>query len=770
MRGKEFGKRILAGMTAVCLGLTGIPAAAQEADGTAVGRYLETELSLPGEVTDNGEAILDLARLEDGSLRMVTYDWDKVEPVSLWDSLDGGESWEQAAALPRQYSQLYFMDIKLAPDGSGAGIAMIQGDWNSEEGAGSREDALEESGGNEDYNYYYVSFDAEGKAQATQQPESIGGLLQITKDGQVLGMAYNGDVWLLERDTGEALQQLASSASMVGVCGQEGLILSRDGELLRYDLNSGEPLERDEAMNEALFSNGEDYSDISSQGHKINFAEDEEGRLYYCTRKGIFSHVMRGSAVEQVVDGSLNALSDSSIGIVALEAAEGSFYVVYSGEASGIRKYAFDPAVSSVPEREVTVYSLWEDNGIRQAAVQFQKMYPDTYINYEVGISGEEGVTVSDALRTLNTDILAGNGPDILFMDGMSVDTYAGRGMLTDLSEMLAEVSGREGLFENIAYTYREGETVCAVPARFGIAAAAGDTSVLNRLENLDSLAELAAEEKTIGWGEMIGLPLGLYYSCAGSWEREDGSIDQEKLSEYVTGIKRIYDNWITSATGEEQEYFREGIDYLPQMNGTEYYGIGGGALSILSGDRKLEVGLLMSLIDYAAYTSLNLEENKSNTACSVRLFGGQQQNVFVPLSNLGILSTAREPERAMDFVKYLLSAEGQTTVNGRGFPVNRTAFRNMWEEDSWSGEYTASASTSDGSSFAEMTYYMPTKEEQQWLTNAAETVNIRGDNGSVLQEAVLTDMARCLKGEIGAEEVVNSIMQKMNLYLAENQ
>lgn len=123
-----------------------------------------------------------------------------------------------------------------------------------------------------------------------------------------------------------------------------------------------------------------------------------------------------------------------------------------------------------------------------------------------------------------------------------------------------------------------------------------------------------------------------------------------------------------------------------------------------------------------------------------------------------------------MDFVKYLLSAEGQTTVNGRGFPVNRTAFRNMWEEDSWSGEYTASASTSDGSSFAEMTYYMPTKEEQQWLTNAAETVNIRGDNGSVLQEAVLTDMARCLKGEIGAEEAVNSIMQKMNLYLAENQ
>lgn len=769
MKRRGFAEKILAGMMAAGLGLTGVPAAAQEVDGITMGRYIETELSLPEEIRDKGEAILDLARLEDGRLRMVAYDWEKAAPVSLWDSLDGGESWELALELPSQYSQLYYMDLNLAPDGGGAGIAMIQGDWNPTDGAGSEEAAREETGGMGDYQYYYVSFDAEGNTQAVQQPESIAGLLRITKGGQVLGMDYSGDVWLMDRETGELLEQLYSSASMVGVCGQEGLILSRDGELLRYDLNSGDPLERDEAMNEALFSGGEDYSDITSRGHQINFAEDEEGWLYYCTRDGIFSHVMGGSVVEQVVDGSRNTLADTSTDISALEVADGSFYVVYSGGgASGIRRYAFDPTVSSVPERELTVYSLWEDDGIRQAAVQFQKLYPDTFLNYEVGMSGEDGVTVSDALRTLNTDILAGNGPDLLIMDGMSVDTYAGKGMLTDLREMLTEVSDSEGLFENVAYTYQEGDVVCAVPARFGIAVAAGDTSILNRLEDLASLEELTAEEKILGWGEMVWLPRLLYYSCAGSWQQEDGSIDQEKLMEYVAGIKQIYDNWRVFATQQDQEYCLERLEYLPEMVGTEYYGIGG-AIDLLSGDR-LEVGLLTSLLDYAGYTSLNVEENKSSIDCSVRLFGGQQQNVFVPLSNLGILSTAREPERAMDFVRYLLSAEGQTAVGGRGLPVNRAAFRNMLEDNSWSGEYQISSGNSDGSSYAELTYYMPTEEELQWLISAADTVNTRGDSEGVLQEAVLTDMARCLKGDISPQEAVNSIMQKMNLYLAENQ
>ena len=76
----------------------------------------------------------------------------------------------------------------------------------------------------------------------------------------------------------------------------------------------------------------------------------------------------------------------------------------------------------------------------------FQKKYPDIYLTLETGMSGNDGVTRTDALKTLNTEIMAGKGPDILILDGISSETYAEQGMLEDLSGILKEA----GLLDNI--------------------------------------------------------------------------------------------------------------------------------------------------------------------------------------------------------------------------------------------------------------------------------------------------------------------------------
>lgn len=764
---RKMVRNFISGAMAFCLGVSGFPVAAQEAEGTALGRYVETEVSQPG--SSEQMIVKGLVRMEDGRIRIATENYE--DGPELWDSYDGGETWELAAVLPQEYGQFYFTEINMCPDGSGAGIGMIEaGARNGKEASETAEesgDADGETAGSFDFDLYYVCFDGEGNAKATLMPEGNVNQIRFTRDGRVLGMSYGGEAWILDRETGELSQELASSASMIGVCGQEGLLLTEDG-VLRYDLITGEPLERDEALEEALYSGGEYYGDLTSSGHQIVFAEDEEGRLYYCTRNGIFSHVMGGSVVEQVVDGALCSLSDTSVSVLAMEVADGSFYVIYTGSmgTAGILKYTYDPSVASVPERELTIYSLQEDSGIRQAAVQFQKLYPDTYISYEVGMSGEDGITVSDALRTLNTDILAGNGPDVLILDEMSVDAYAGKGMLTDLSGLLEEISEREGLWENIAYAYQTENTVCAVPARFGIAVAAGEVSVLNRLEDLDSLAELAGEEGTLTWGGMAQLPAALYYSCAGSWKKEDGTIDQDCLMEYVIKLKQIYDNWEDQATEEERESCIESLGFLLNNSGYFKGSVGGSEMSILGGLSKLAVGILLDVIDYAGYTSVN----QITGSCKIRLFGGQQEKVYVPLCTLGILNTAREPERAMDFISYLLSREGQTAVGGDGFPVNKSAFRETLEDDTWSGQYSATSGNSDGSAWVDLTYYQPSEEERQWLTDAADSLSVCGETERVQREAVLADTLRCLKGEISPEEAVNSIMQKLNLYLAENQ
>lgn len=78
-------------------------------------------------------------------------------------------------------------------------------------------------------------------------------------------------------------------------------------------------------------------------------------------------------------------------------------------------------------------------------------------------------MTASDALRTLNTNIMAGKGPDVLILDGMPIDSYIEKGMLADLSGLLDEIEQSDGLFENIARAYEKNGQVNAVPTGFQV-------------------------------------------------------------------------------------------------------------------------------------------------------------------------------------------------------------------------------------------------------------------------------------------------------------
>ncbi len=751
-------------------------------DGAAMGRYLETEVELPD--NDGTLEIRDIVRLTDGRLRL--FGSSEETGAAMWDSSDGGAAWELAAALPSEYADLYFTDVKLCADGGGAGIVMYHGaTWDagndtdagegqSSESADAEQTSEDAAAGQEEYSFHFVSFDAEGNAKHTPCTVSDMAKLQFSRSGELLWMEPGGDTYVVDRETGEAVLSLGSDANMIGICQNEALLLL-DSELQRYDLSSGEPIARDEVLEEMLYANQETYEQNTTGGYRIMFTEDEEGRLYYCTSKGIFTHVMDGSVVEQIVDGELNSLSGGTEHIVALEIVNQSFYVIYT-DADGRRKllkYEYDPDIATAPEKELTIYSLREDAGIRQMVVLFQKEHPDTSINYQVGMSGTDGVTSADALRTLNTEILAGNGPDILIMDGMTVETYSEKGVLEDLSGILAEVRDSDGLLENIAYAYQKDETVPAVPVRFGIPMAVGNTQVLEKLEDLGSLGEMWTEE-LLGMSNNVALPRVLYDSCAAGWKKEDGTLDQEKLAQYIHVMKQIYDSFKESLTAEEAEMVNNYRAYVKASQETEGWDISSLGFyftellfpDLRSVTSQLCVGTLTDIDDYSGVSSVR----RKLEGCEMKTYGGQCSDAFYPICTVGILKTAKEPDRAKDFVMYLLSEDGEIKNTGDGFPVNLQAFESVLYDAKWGIEDGISLGygSADGTEKYNLTYSWPTQEELEWLENTAKQLTVCADTQSVQKEVVMKELNRCLDGEISEDEAENSIIQSINLYLAE--
>lgn len=741
-RYKKFCAGVLA--AAMCAGiLPGVPAAAEETE-LATGRYLETDAALP-----DGVMAKDVEKLEDGSL--VLFGMDAQSGAAVYGSTDGGATWEQRYALPQEYAEMYFADAELSQKGGGAAILLEDTD-----------DLME-------MKYTFLAFDASGQVQASELEEELW-MMSFTPEGELFGVTYNNGVVALDPATGAVTGQISNeNADTFGICGDEALVFC-GGEIQRYDIATGEPLSRDEALNEALYGDGASYMMVSSAGDPIAFTQDEENRLFYCTNEGIFSHIMDGGVVEQIVDGSLTTLSAPNLLFRSLVLLDQTFYVLCTEDGMEMKllKYEYAPDAPSTPEKELTVYSLTENSMIRQAIVSFQKKYPDTYVNYTAGMSGEDGVTAADALRTLNTDILAGNGPDVLVLDGMSVDTYASQGVLLDLTDTIAEVRDSEGLLENIADAYRTDDMLPAVPARFSIEMAAGDPELLSGLEGIASLEDAAAVQGALDPFDVVNLPQLLYPVCAGSWKNDDNTINGEKLAEFVTGIKNISDAYRASASEEtlrELEMYEDGTyaqwDDMPEV---EQQSLVYGILKLLTGTTKLKIGSLGSMIDYSGLISVNGQTG----ACAVKPLSMQQSGVFYPIGLLSVLNTAREQERACDFVAYLLSAECQN-LNTSGFPVNRTSFDKLLQEDQYgeSGGFSMSSLGEDGV-MIELTYVWPTEEEINTLREITESLGTCADTESVQRDTVITEVKRCMSGEISADEAVNSIMQKINLYLAE--
>ena len=150
-------------------------------------------------------------------------------------------------------------------------------------------------------------------------------------------------------------------------------------------------------------------------------------------------------------------------------------------------RYEYDP--DRTVENTLTVFSLENDDTVRQAINAWNAKHPETKIEYTVGMENAEqsGITEEDVVRQLNTQMLAGTSPDILILDGLSADSMIEQGMLQDLST-LADWSMVQ---ENMLNAYCQDGAVYGIPMGYCAYLAGGrPDTVDDRLLTLDGLAD----------------------------------------------------------------------------------------------------------------------------------------------------------------------------------------------------------------------------------------------------------------------------------------
>lgn len=721
--------------------------------GNAMGRYVEQSITLP-----DSDYAMDMVMLSDGRLRVALMKADG--NVLICTAGTQSNTWD-TFALP----------VKITESGSIGAVAL------SPEGSVfcSTLQKMED----DTYQPHFWFLDSSGKsleipvtyADVNPQMGYFVPTCDFTADGRLLAQFYSKEVREVNLETGELgsnLNELETSLLTFCCAGEDTYMLGwSSGSVCRGGVT--------EALSGVL---GEQVvaSLQATEGSepKITFWENSDGYLFFTTHDGLYSYAPGGSVTEELVSGGRSSLGDPTFFPKALTGAEdGSFYVLGQGAEAALYHYVYDPEAPTQPSIQLRLYSLYEDENLRQMVSQYQKSHPEVAIDLEIGLTGEDGVTVADALRTLNTEILAGSGPDLICLDGFNIDTYLEKGILADLSGVLNQAGP---LLEQVTNCYAQDGKVCAVPTTFAIPAMYGAEKYVSQIHDLDSLVVAAKQAKEENpdreriANAMYPITMAdLYYdSCSAAWVNPDGTLDAEKLAAFYAAMKELYalDESFRQANAEWMAEFAEEFE-----NGEYYFAPGdytglGGVFYIYGDICYLPTGTLDGMYAWSSHVLAGEKDYLSVGYRTIPL-SGQASNVFLPRRIMGILTTATHPQAAETFLTFMLSDEVQAKDLTTGFPVNQVTFERELSEDRYVDSVITTGSAVQGTSVSYSAQWANASQRQQ-LKGWVDDLTTPALTDRTIRSKVMDQMVDCCNGKITPQQAADAALRSLNLYLSE--
>lgn len=693
------------------------------------GRYVEQELAFP---FDPSTEMMEAMMLSpEGDLLVLTYNQEMENRIYRME--DTGE-WNMDEALTASI-----------PEGS----------------------MLLKMNGTKDAAYYYLTQGEEryiGKmAWGSQKMERLAdpafekdGIYNISDflaadSGAVLFSLMDGKTVVWKPEDGVSLQlyqknrnsTLNTSSTLVG----DTYITAGDLGFLAYDMETGKELET------IPYQTG----DSDAEG---SLAAGEGDDIYLCNAAGIHHMALGGTMWETIVDGSLNSLSLPGIRISKMCVGKNNdFFVWYEKDENPVlAHYVYDPDTISVPTSTLTVYGLdlSEKYLIRQGAIRFQMENPDIRVEVIDGRKQMEGMMDADIIRSLNEELLTGAGTDVLVLDGLPGKSYIEKGILEDMSELLAPFTESGEIYRNLTGHFRRSDgSVYEVPVRVLFPVVYGEAGATASLSSLQAYLEY---QESPGAGSISGKTVyeNILRRLAFLYDRElwddDGKLKEEELTDLLEAAMRTGEHSGARVLYPEDEDNGAGKRYnLVAENGftTPDH------LGIMAGDNQASLELPREMAEMSL--SFAVMREKGYPLQSVN-------HTFYPEERVAINRNSRQKETAERFVTFLLSEQIQGEDVEDGFPVTRAGVE-RWKQR----QIVMSYGTGNWDGLMIYGDY-PTESERKLLLDMIPDL----DNPVVPDPTVLSIMAEESEGYFSGTQdlpaAVKAIISKVTLYRAETE
>lgn len=746
---------------ALALGLTAcgnqtIGAASSETTASAtgevqMGRWVESQLDIGGREIAGGPVLLD-----DGSLVLYVYEQDansfETGALIRMISNDNGETWSEEDTGWNEQVNGFVSHVWAGMDGT----VCMSGVLLSEDGR-----------------------DREGYQLYLQKPGGSLEPMEIEKTDSVYdAVVYQENLLLFHRSYSEngvssfiTNYDLASGESQTIVMDDT----SRDGGgvqpavagdklLYLYYAETSMPLMELNPQDGTSTQILDNLSEAVAPGTLVG---DGEGALYYPSPKGIYRLAPGGTLPEQVVPGEGTALSvASNYPMNICRAANGDFLVTLFEDNSSqtIYRYHYDETLPTHAETTLRVWSLQDSATARAAVNLYKQEHPEVDVTFTVAVSDDvqdESAARTDALTQLNTELLAGEGPDLLILDGTDYETYAKKGMLADLSDTVP----LSDLQKNLAEPFVEDGKIYAMPARFNVPVLIGDDGTLEGLTDLASMQKAILEAPPRPATEdYAALPADERYALritgaedfadfllpvTANAVLQENTLNEDALHQVMTFVEKVssyYDTKNTSADntwGSAQSW--TGTDVINVTSEqAEYSQTGRAKYGWFDLDTPYSV-LVM------ARQETVMDPSSADVPCNVILRPGLTSGAYTPKVLVGVNANSTQLAMAKELASAFFSDSVQGSYYSDGMAV-RSDCLNQKVQDALHDEH-ASADAVKG-------------DIQELLNSCTTPVLVP----TVLRDSFMKHTDAIIQGQENAEDAVKGIQSDISLYLAEQQ
>lgn len=698
---------------------------------SAKGRYIEEDMDLP---ISDGEEVLNLTRTTDGAPVLFTSENDT--QVNRYEY--NGKDWSKTALdwLDRVYPdrEVIPMEVQETAEGVQYVHGMDEEQTHIARGGNGQE--------GEELQIPYL----------TEQTEIgyplITGMLVDDAGNYWLQSPYEGVAVVIAGDTLEVLEELPTCQLLSMM---DRLIFQGEGTIA---------VNTEDNVYTVYEKNREQQGTFSVKKKGAAWMCGGDGHWYYISEEGITRLTLGNDTREVIMDGSLGAMGSTVNTVMgAVRGNEDDFYILYYQQKAGthsLKRYVYDPEATAVPETTLQVFGLSDNDTVREAAIGFQKKHPDVKVEFTT--SGKQaGEVTSDDIRTLNTELLSGNGADVLLLDGLPIHAYIEKGILADLSETAKKIMEADTYLEDILKnTAQKDGKLYGLPIKFSVPVLYGSEDAKKALESFDSLKaflEKDPQASVFGLADREYIRDFLFQICQDELFGEDGKVDQEKLAELLELAGKIVENAKASLFEENLREDESGYIRDPFTNF--------GAEGILNHPEGAATASIHSVTDMMIpYTVMR---QKSLTPETIRGF-------YQPVGVVGINQNTAQMETAREFVTYLLSQEIQSAQLDDGFPVLESALLDKKGEvnsDYASSFYMMNSWNFEGEQL-ELEAGFPTVEEVEGFIKLCGTLTRPAEQERIIWNLYQEEADQYLGGGIDAETAAENIARKVDTYLAE--